>query len=70
MSIHQANAYIELEIAKISRSTTPAPDRTFIEGMIEMAVWLGQLSFQDAESYRQVLALKTGNRIVNLRSAA
>lgn len=70
MSIHQAHAYIELEIAKMARSASPAQDRTFIEGMIEMAAFLGYMPIQDADSYRQVLAVKAGNRIVKLRSAA
>lgn len=70
MSIHQAHAYIELEIARMSRSIYPAPDRTFIEGMIEMAAYLGYLTHQDADCYREALAVKAGNQIVKLRSAA
>lgn len=70
MSIHQAHAYIELEIAKISNSHTPAPDRSFIEGMIEMAVYLEQLPAADGELYREALAIKAGNRTLELRSAA
>lgn len=70
MSIHQAHAYIELEIARIARSVSPAQDRTFIEGMIEMAAFLHQINQQEAECYREALAAKSGDRIVRLRSAA
>lgn len=70
MSAHQAHAYIELEIARISKSQTPAPDRTYIEGMIEMAAFLGYLPRQDADCYREALAIKTGNRVVQLRRVA
>ncbi|WP_288078985.1 hypothetical protein [Pseudomonas sp.] len=70
MSIHAAHAFIQLEIAKMANSAFPAQDRTFIEGMIRMAEQLGQLPYQDAECYREVLAVKAGNRIVRLRAAA
>lgn len=70
MSIHQAQARIELEIARLAFSAQPAQDRTFIEGMIEMAEFLGQIPYQDAACYREALAIKAGNRIVKLRIAA
>ena len=70
MSADLAHARIGLEIAKIARSSTPAQDRTFIEGMIEMAECLSQITYQDSESYRQALAIKTGNRISALRSGS
>ncbi|WP_095067859.1 hypothetical protein [Pseudomonas sp. Irchel 3A18] len=70
MSTHAAHAFIQLQIAKMANSALPAQDRTFIEGMIEMAVLLEQLPVSDAECYREALAVKTGNRIVKLRSAA
>lgn len=70
MSVHMAHACIQLEIAKISRSPTPAADRSFVMGMIEMACLLEQLPHADAESYREALAIKTGNRIDAIRRAA
>ncbi len=70
MTNRLAPAYIELGIAKMARSIQPAQDRTFIEGMIEMAAFLSQISHQEAERYRDNLAIKSGTRIVELRSAA
>jgi len=70
MSSDLAHARIGLEIANIARSATPAQDRTFTEGMIEMAACLSQITFEESESYRQALAIKAGNRIAALRSAA
>lgn len=70
MSRDLAHARIGLEIAKIARSATPAQDRTFIEGMIEMAACLSQITYQESECYREALAIKAGNRIAALRNAA
>ena len=51
-------------------SINPAADQTFVMGMIAMAEMLGQLTYQEAEAYREALERKTGNRIVELRRAA
>ena len=48
----------------------PAPDRTFVEGDIDKAEFLGQLTYQDAALYREVLAIKAGDRVETIRSAA
>lgn len=58
------------DLAHARISSTPAQDRTFIEGMIEMAACLSQITYQDSESYRQALAIKTGNRISALRNGS
>jgi hypothetical protein len=68
MSADLAHARIGLEIARIAKSSTPAHDRTFVEGMIEMAAYLSQISHQESESYREALIRKTGNRVEALRS--
>ncbi|MFV2949997.1 hypothetical protein [Pseudomonas japonica] len=70
MSADLAHARIGLEIARIAKSSTPAHDRTFVEGMIEMAACLSQITYEESESYRQALAIKAGNRIAALRNAA
>lgn len=70
MSPHLADAYLALAIARIARSPTPTPDRTFIEGAIDMAEFLGQLTYQEAALYREALAIKAGDRAEKIRSAA
>jgi glutamine cyclotransferase len=70
LSAHVADAYIQLEIARMALSVSPAADQTFVMGMIAMAEMLGQLTYQEAEAYREALERKTGNRIVELRRAA
>ena len=70
MTMHVADAYIQLEISRLARSPTPAADKTYIMGLIDMAVMLGQLPHDDAEAYRETVERKTGNRIVELRRAA
>lgn len=65
-----APAYIELEVAKIARSSSPAQDRTFVEGMIEMALFLTHITYPEAERYRDNLAIKSGDRIAELRRAS
>lgn len=69
MSLHTADALIAREIEKLADSPTPAADRCFVEGMIEMACALEHLSYADAESYRQALAIKAGNRIDAIRKS-
>lgn len=70
MSKDLAHAYIGLKIAQLAKSPTPAPDRTFVEGAIDMAEFLGQLTYQEAALYREALAIKAGNRVEKIRRAA
>lgn len=70
MSHDLAHARIGLEIARIAKSHSPVQDRTFVEGMIEMAAYLSQITYQESESYREALIRKTGNRVEALRSGA
>lgn len=70
MSKDAADAYLGLAIARLAKSPTPAPDRTFIEGAIDMAEFLGQLTYQEAALYREALAIKAAGRVIQLRSAA
>lgn len=69
MSIHVAHAYINLEITRLARSGTPAADKTYIMGLIDMAVMLGHLPHEDAEAYRDTVDRKAGNRNAELRNA-
>jgi len=70
MSKDAAAAFIGYEIAKIAKSPMPHVDHTYIEGMIEMALLLEQLTFDEGECYRRALEVKVGNRKVQIRSAA
>lgn len=70
MSAHVADAYIQLEITRLARSHAPAADKTYITGLIDMAVMLDQLPHNDAEAYRETLDRKAGDRIESLRRAA
>lgn len=70
MSHDLAHARIGLEIARIAKSYSPVQDRTFVEGMIEMAAYLSQITYQESESYREALIRKTENRVEALRDSA
>ena len=70
MSLHAADAFITYEIAKISKSPLPHIDHTYVSGMIDMAVMLGQLSYDEGQCYQRTLETKVGNRKVELRNAA
>lgn len=70
MSKDVADAFIAVEIAKIAKSPMPHVDHTYVSGMIDMAVMLGQLTYEDGQCYHQALASKAGKRRVQLRSAA
>ena len=70
MSKDRAHAYLNLQIERISKSPTPAADRSFVSGAIDFAEFTSQISFQEAECYREALAIKAGNRVVQLRRVA
>lgn len=70
MSKDMAYAYIGLKIAQLAKSPNPAPDRTFVEVDIDKAEFLGQLTYQDAALYREVLAIKAGDQVDTIRIAA
>jgi hypothetical protein len=70
MSKDMAYAYIGLKIAQLAKSPNPAPDRTFLEGDIDKAEFLGQVTYQEAALYRGVLAFKACDRVETIRSAA
>lgn len=69
MSQDVAYAYFNLQIERISTSPTPAADRSFVCGALDFAEFISQLSYQEAECYREVLAIKAGHRVVQLRRA-
>jgi hypothetical protein len=70
MSKDVADAFIGVEIAKISRSPMPHVDHSYVSGMIDMAVMLGQLTYGDGQCYHQALERKVGKRKTELRRAA
>jgi hypothetical protein len=70
MSKDMAYAYIGLKSAQLAKSPNPAPDRTFVEDDIDKAEFLGQLTYLEAALYREVLAVKAGDRVETIRSAA
>lgn len=70
MSKDVADAFIGMEIAKISISPMPHVDHSYVSGMIDMAVILGQLTYEDGQCYHQALERKVGNRKTELRRVA
>jgi hypothetical protein len=70
MSKDVADAFIGVEIAKIAKSPMPHVDHTYVSGMIDMAVMLGQLTYEDGQCYHQALERKVGNRKTELRRVA
>lgn len=70
MSKDVADAFIGLEIAKIAKSPMPHVDHTYVSGMIDMAVMLGALSYDEGQTHQQLLERKAGNRKQELRRAA
>jgi len=70
MSNPVALARLGLEIAKIRRSCTPLPDRTFVMGMIEMAEFAEIIDAPTANRYRNALDAKFVERSAEIRSAA
>ncbi len=70
MSMDKAHAYFNLQIERIANSPTPAADRSFVAGAIDFAEFILQLTFEEAECYREALAIKAGDRIEKIRRAA
>jgi hypothetical protein len=62
LSSPKAESGIEYEIAKISRTHSPVPDRTFVMGMIEMAEFAELLDRATANRYRDALDAKFSER--------
>lgn len=58
MSNQVALARLGLEIAKMRKSFTPVPDRTFVMGMIEMAEFAEIIDTPTANRYRNALDAK------------
>ena len=58
MSNQVALARLGLEIAKMRKSCTPVPDRTFVMGMIEMAEFAEIIDTPTANRYRNALDAK------------
>lgn len=63
-------ARLGLEIAKMKRSCTPVPDRTFVMGMIEMAEFSGSIDAPNANRYRDALDAKFVERNAYLKRVA
>lgn len=69
MSREATLARLGLEVAKMSRSCTPVPDRTFAMGMIEMAEFAEIIDPRTANRYRDALDAKFVERNGNLKRA-
>ncbi len=63
-------ARLGVEITKMKRSCTPAPDRTFVMGMIEMAESASLIDTRTANRYRDALDAKFIERNQHLKRAA
>lgn len=70
MSNAAALARLGLEIAKMKKSFTPVPDRTFVMGMIEMAEFADLIDTPTANRYRDALDTKFVERNEQLKRAA
>lgn len=70
MSNQVALARLGLEIAKMRKSCTPVPDRTFVMGMIEMAEFADLVDSPTANRYRDALDAKFVERKAELKRAA
>ena len=70
MNQHTALARLGLEIAKMKKSCTPVPDRTFVMGMIEMAEFAEIINTPTANRYRDVLDAKFVERNAELKRTA
>lgn len=70
MSNQVALARLGLEIAKMKKSCTPVPDRTFVMGMIEMAEFADLVDSPTANRYRDALDAKFVERKAELKRAA
>jgi hypothetical protein len=70
MSNHVALARLGLEIAKMRKSCTPVPDRTFVMGMIEMAEFAQIIDARTANRYRDALDAKFVERNAHLKGVS
>lgn len=70
MNASVALARLGLEVAKMSRSCTPVPDRTFAMGMIEMAEFAELIDTRTANRYRDALDAKFIERNQELKRTA
>lgn len=70
MNQHTALARLGLEIAKMKKSCTPVPDRTFVMGMIEMAEFAEIINTPTANRYRDALDAKFVERNAELKRTA
>lgn len=70
MSFDPAVAFIEMEIAKLARSSTPAPDMSFVMGMIEIAQFVHLFDKPAADRYRDEVERKHAARVEQLRGIA
>lgn len=70
MNTPTALARLGLEIAKMKKSCTPAPDHTFVMGMIEMAEFADLIDTPTANRYRDALDAKFVERNEQLKRAA
>ena len=70
MNAPTALARLGLEIAKMKKSCTPVPDRTFVMGMIEMTEFAEIINSITANRYRDALDAKFVERNAELKRAA
>lgn len=70
MSNQVALARLGLEIAKMRKSCTPVPDRTFVMGMIEMAEFAEIIDTPTANRYRDALDAKFVERNAHLKGVS
>ena len=70
MSNQVALARLGLEIAKMRKSCTPEPDRTFVMGMIEMAEFAEIIDTRTANRYRDALDAKFVERNAHLKGVS
>ncbi len=70
MSNQVALARLALEIAKMRKSCTPVPDRTFVMGMIEMAEFAETIDTRTANRYRDALDAKFVERNTYLKGVS
>ena len=70
MSNQVALARLGLEIAKMRKSCTPVPDRTFVMGMIEMAEFAEIIDTPTANRYRNALDAKFVERRAPLQGVS
>lgn len=70
MSNQVALARLGLEVAKMRKSCTPVPDRTFVMGMIEMAEFAEIIDIRTANRYRDALDAKFVERNAHLKGVS